>query len=117
MNPLSRRQLLQSAACGFGSLAFSDMATRAARAAEGVDPLAPRKPHHTPKAKRIIFLFMQGGVSHVDSWDHKPYLDKHNGKKKGFDDARTIAKTGKRGTSQRIMKSLWNFKQRGKSGL
>ena len=59
---------------------------------------------------------MQGGVSHVDSFDYKPRLDKDDGKMLGFDDARIIANTGKRGTSQRVMKPLWKFAQHGQSG-
>src|SRR4051794_34550061 len=93
----TRRQALQTAACGFGYLAFTGMAARAA---------APvmRAPMLAPRAKRVIFLFMQGGVSHVDSFDYKPRLDADNGKSFGFDDARIIANTGKRGSSQRVMK-------------
>ena len=73
MHPLfpnmTRRQALQTAACGFGSLA---MAGLAAEIAAGTNPLAAKAPHLAPKAKRIIFLFMQGGVSQVDSFDYKP---------------------------------------------
>ena len=58
---------------------------------------------------------MQGGPSHVDTFDYKPLLEKENGKKMPFDDARTIANSGKRGTSQRVMKSPWKFKQYGQS--
>jgi hypothetical protein len=76
--------------------------------------LAPKAPHFPAKAKRVIFLFMQGGVSHVDSFDYKPRLDKDDGKMLSFDDARIIANSGKRGSSQRVMKSLWKFAQRGK---
>ncbi len=73
-------------------------------------------PHFKPKAKRVIFLFMQGGVSQVDSFDYKPLLEKEDGKSLSFDDARIIANTGMRGSSQRIMKPLWKFEQRGKCG-
>jgi len=112
---LSRRRFLQDSACGFGALAFAGLGASGLRAAE-VDPLASKLPHFAPKAKRVLFLFMQGGVSHVDSYDYKPYLLKNDGKMMGFDDSRTIANTGQRGTSQRIMKSLWNFSQHGQSG-
>jgi hypothetical protein len=101
-------------ACGFGYLALAGLAAQQqARAA--VNPLAPRMPHFPPKAKRIIFLFMAGGVSHVDSFDYKPRLVKDDGKMMDFDDARAIARTGK-GLTQRVMKPLWEFKQRGQSG-
>ena len=113
MNPLfSRRSALQTLACGFGQLALAGLAGQQALG----NPLAPRQPHFLPKAKRVIFLFMQGGVSHVDSWDYKPRLVADDGKMMHFDDARTIAKTGK-GATQRVMKPMWEFKQRGQSGL
>ena len=102
----SRRQFLQTTACGFGSLALSAMAN---------NPLAGKKPHHQPRAKRVIFLFMQGGVSHVDSFDYKPRLLKEDGKVIEVQDARAIAKTGK-GAPQRVMKPLWDFAQHGESG-
>ena len=66
------------------------------------DPLAAQLPHHLPRAKRVIFLFMQGGVSHVDSYDYKPRLEQDDGKMMAFDDARVVANTGKRGSSQRV---------------
>ena len=111
----TRRHALQSLACGFGSLAFAGLAAQRAQAA--AHPLAPRQPHHTPRAKSVIFLFMQGGVSHVDSFDHKPLLDEKDGQLMGFNDARKIANSGKREEStQRVMKSLWKFAQHGQSG-
>jgi hypothetical protein len=79
------------------------------------NPLAGKKPHHQPRAKRVIFLFMQGGVSHVDSYDYKPRLFKEDGKVIEVQDARAIAKTGK-GAPQRVMKPLWDFAQHGESG-
>ena len=77
--------------------------------------LIGRQPHHAAKAKRIIFLFMQGGVSHVDSFDYKERLFKDDQKIIDVADARTVAKTGK-GAPQRLMKPLWNFSQHGESG-
>lgn len=105
---LSRRQLLQTSACGFGSLALNAIASREAMAA--ANPLAARASMYGAKAKRVIFLFMAGGVSHVDSFDHKPLLDQRDGEMLDFADARSLAKTGM-GASQRVMKSLWEFKQ------
>jgi hypothetical protein len=110
---LTRRQALQQTACGFGSLAFSALATQQSLASG--NPLAARLSLAAPKAKRVIFLFMAGGVSHVDSFDHKPKLDALDGRMMDFEDARAIAKTGK-GATQRVMKSLWNFKRRGEAG-
>ena len=108
--PLSRRDWLTQTGCGFGAMALAGLASqsRAADAAK-FNPLAAKLPHFAPKAKRVIFLFMQGGVSHVDSFDYKPRLDKDDGKQFGFDDARALANTGARGTSQRVMKPLWKF--------
>ena len=113
---LSRREWLSHTGCGFGALALAGLAAQDARAAAPANPLAAKKGHHAAKAKRVIFLFMQGGVSHVDSYDYKPALDKDDGKQLKFDDARVIANTGMRGSSQRVMKPLWKFAKRGQSG-
>lgn len=102
-------------ACGFSYLAFAGLAAQRAIAA-GTNPLAPKAPHIKPRAKRVIFIFMQGGPSHIDTFDHKPTLVQQDGKMMSFDDARTIANTGARGTSQRVLKSPWGFKQYGQSG-
>ncbi len=110
----TRRSALQQMACGFGYLALAGLAAQQ-QARAMVNPLAPRQPHFPPRAKRIIFLFMAGGVSHVDSFDYKPRLVKDDGKMMDFDDARSIARTGK-GATQRVMKPMWEFKQRGQSG-
>ena len=113
--PLSRRDWLSRTGCGFGSLALAGLTTESARAAS-LNPLAPKTPHVPPKAKRVIFLFMQGGVSHVDSFDYKPLLIKEDGKKLGFEDARTKAKTGTKNSTHRVMKPLWDFAQHGQTG-
>ncbi len=114
LNPasFSRRRMLQSTACGFGSLALAGLLNQPGRAA---NPLAPKIPHLPAKAKRVIFLFMAGGVSQVDSFDHKPLLDKEDGKSREFNDARNVARSGK-GSTARVMKSLWKFRQHGESG-
>jgi hypothetical protein len=112
----SRRSALSALACGFGSLALAGLATRdQARAAMTAHPLAPRAPHFKPRAKRIIFLFMSGGVSQVDSFDYKPSLLENDGRMLDFADLRSLAKTGK-SPQQRVMKPLWNFAQHGQSG-
>src|SRR5271170_1580651 len=92
----SRRAALQTLGCGFGYLALAGLAAREkARASEVVNPLAPKPPQFPARAKRIIFLFMQGGVSQVDSFDYKPQLLKLDGKPINFDDDRLLANTGK----------------------
>lgn len=111
---LTRRHALKSIACGFGYLALSALAQKTAAAL--ANPLAPRAPHFAPRAKRVIFLFMQGGPSQVDTFDYKPRINKDDGQKMPFDDPRTIANTGARGTDQRVMGSPWRFKQHGQSG-
>jgi hypothetical protein len=110
---MNRRRALQSMACGFGYLALAGLAGRASAAG---NPLASRLPHFAPRAKRVIFLFMQGGPSQIDTFDYKPLLDREDGRKLPFDDARTVANTGDRGTDQRVLKSPWKFRQYGQSG-
>jgi hypothetical protein len=86
------------------------------RAEAARNPLAPRVPPLPARAKRVIFLFMQGGPSHVDTFDYKPLLADRDGQMLAFDDARVIANSGKRGSSQRVMKSPWKFAQYGETG-
>src|SRR6185503_5738396 len=90
----SRRQMLQRFASGFGmlglaSLLAQDMSaatlTTAADATATSNPLAARLPMYAARAKRVIFLFMSGGPSHVDLWDPKPSLVKHAGQPLPFD--------------------------------
>ena len=82
-SPLSRRQALKSAGTGFGYLALKGMlGSTIARAAGDSKPapMAPKAPHFSPRAKRIIFLFMQGAISGVDTFEYKPRLQAHGGK-------------------------------------
>ncbi|HEY0551811.1 MAG TPA: DUF1501 domain-containing protein [Verrucomicrobiae bacterium] len=117
MNPsfLTRRHALKTVACGFGYLALAGLAAERAFAVNA-NPLAPKAPHFKPRAKRVIFIFMQGGPSHVDTFDYKPLLAEQDGKMMSFDDARNIANTGARGTSQRVLKSPWSFQRHGQTG-
>ena len=82
VNHQSRRDLLQNAACGFGAMALAGLCGQDTLAAAGKasNALAPRLPHFAPRAKRVIFLFMMGGPSHVDTFDYKPELQKHDGR-------------------------------------
>ncbi|MDB5384611.1 MAG: hypothetical protein JWM11_257, partial [Planctomycetaceae bacterium] len=80
---LSRRQWLSQSACGFGSIALAGMLASdvsAAETAPNSGPLVAKVPQFPAKAKRVVFLFMHGGVSHVDSFDPKPKLTELNGK-------------------------------------
>ena len=72
------RSWLQTAGCGFGAIAFHALSHQIAAASESLHNA--QKLHHEPKAKRVIFLFMHGGVSQVDSFDPKPMLKKYDGK-------------------------------------
>src|SRR6516225_10159784 len=76
--PLSRRQWLAQLGAGFGSVALSALLAEESFAAG--NPLAPRLPHHAPKVKRVIMLFMFGGPSHLDTFDPKPLLARHSGR-------------------------------------
>ena len=109
---VSRRDALKGVGCGFGALAMGAIAHNQAAAA---NPLAPKLVHHTPKAKRVIFLFMAGGVSHVDSFDYKQKLFDDDGKMVRFDDARTLAKTRKI-VEHKVKKPLWKFTNYGQCG-
>ncbi|QDT27591.1 hypothetical protein Enr10x_29090 [Gimesia panareensis] len=97
----SRRSFLQQTAAGFGWLAFSALkAQRAACNKSTGNPLAPKKPHFAARAKRVIFLFMEGGPSHLDSFDWRPELARVGG------DAKS-----------RYLAPVFDFKPRGESGL
>lgn len=115
---MHRRLFLNSTACGFGSLATASLLSQSATNPRVfADAIAPSSGlHHRAKAKRVIFLFMQGGVSQVDSFDRKPLLDQRDGEMMEFDDAREFANKGTVGSKQRVMKSPWSFKQYGQSG-
>jgi hypothetical protein len=109
--PLSRRQLLSQAAVGFGSLALTSLLAGEGQAA-AENPLAPKAGHFAARAKRIIFLFMKGGPSHVDTFDPKPMLDRDDGKPFPLEKPRVqFATTGN------LLKSPWKFQQHGESGL
>ena len=113
--PVSRRQALKTSACGFGNLALAGLLGNQAGAALP-NPLSARRTHVAPRAKRVIFLFMQGGPSQVDSFDYKPVLDRRHGETLAFDDARVVANTGKLGSSQLLKKPLWKFRRYGDCG-
>ncbi len=96
--PLTRRDMLKTVSAGFGWLAFQGLAGNASAASS----LTPRAPHFAAKAKRVIFLAMQGGPSHMDTFDYKPKLAEDDGK------------PGEKG---KLFASPFKFSQHGKSGL
>src|SRR5215471_10400059 len=116
----SRREFLQRAGGGFGLLALAGLLEQegllapAAHAADAtVNPLAPKEPHFPAKAKAVIWLFMNGGPSHVDTWDYKPELEKRHGQElKGFDKTTGffVNQVGP------LMKSPFKFKRHGGCG-
>ncbi|MDP6892010.1 MAG: DUF1501 domain-containing protein [Verrucomicrobiota bacterium] len=109
---ISRRAMLRSAACGFGSLALTGLCQQTANASSNL--LYQRRPMFPAKAKRVIFIFMAGGPSHVDSYDYKPDLIRNHDKDYDFTGVRfgTFGKKSKR----KLMKPLWDFKRYGQCG-
>jgi hypothetical protein len=76
---VARRWFLEQCGIGLGAIALNALLQESAAAAPAAGPLAPKQPHFAPKAKRVIFLFMAGGPSQFELFDHKPQLVKHNG--------------------------------------
>ena len=77
---ISRRVMLAKASCGFGYLALSALLGESARAANNAIELAPKTPPLPARAKRVIHVVLMGGLSHIDSFDYKPELEKFHGK-------------------------------------
>jgi Protein of unknown function (DUF1501) len=109
--PLNRRQALGRFANGFGMVALAGLLADQAKAAPADNPLAVRPPQFPAKAKRVIFLFMSGGPSHVDTFDPKPRLATDNGKPLPFEMPKLVrTKTGN------LLASPWKFKKYGECG-
>jgi hypothetical protein len=109
---LSRRQMLQECGMGIGAVGLAAMLGNVASADPGyVNPLAPRAPHFAPRAKRVIHFFLNGGPSHVDTFDPKPALVKYAGKPFPGGNLPTERKTGG------CLPSPFAFKRCGQSGL
>ncbi|MCZ6795103.1 MAG: DUF1501 domain-containing protein [Planctomycetota bacterium] len=123
--PLSRREMLRQCSSGFGAVALSALlcdpafgapratrSPRSSRSSRGLRPFAPRASHFRPRARSVILLYMDGGVSQVDSFDPKPRLDRDHGRKFSAKIEPTqfnnIGKT---------LKSPWGFKNYGRSGI
>src|SRR6476646_6528241 len=126
MTFITRRQMLQRATLGFGSLAMMDLLARRSLAAGSAGlatnlpksllsarPLLAKAPHFPAKANRVIYLFLDGGLSQVDSYDYKPLLQRDDGKPLPASIAKpkfSFAPTGQ------LLKSPFNWKQWGDSG-
>jgi hypothetical protein len=119
----NRRAMLRQVACGFGHVALLGMLSGSARAVAGqssrTNPLAPKVPPLVPKAKRVIFLFMHGGVSQVDTFDPKPELTARDGeplppewRPQGLPLGQNVG----RQTGLKLMRSPWEFHKHGESG-
>ena len=117
--PISRRELLSRSGLGFGAIGLASVLQQAellsptmAIAANGADlnPLAPKRPHFPAKAKRVIHLFMNGGPSHIDTFDRKIALDKYHGQELPFN-LPTERKTGA------AFRSPFRFRKYGESGI
>ncbi len=101
---MTRRDMLQKTALGFGSVALTSML-------QAENPLAPRQPQFKPRAKRVIFLFMKGGPAHMDTFEYKPLLQRDHGKPLPFAKPKvTFARTGN------LLASPWKFKPYGQCG-
>ncbi len=117
----SRRDFLAQAGNGFGALALSTLLARDAAASEKeggrklFNPLAPKPPHFTPKAKAVIFLFMVGGPSQMETFDPKPTLDRLHGQQMPPSFGEVKSQFVKPGTP--LMGSAWKFKKYGQSGI
>ena len=112
----SRRELLRRSGCGFGLLALTDLLARNVGSAidsnRSSQPYAVREPHHPARTKRIIFLYMPGGPSHVDLLDPKPRLITDNGNPLPFEKPKL-----ERTRTGNLLASPWKFSKHGNSGI
>ncbi len=117
VRPMSRRGMLRDSACGFGLLGLASLFDGNASAADvrfdAANPLAARPPHFEGRAKRVIFLFMHGGPSSVDTFDYKPYLARNHGQPLPIERPLAFADE----EAGPLMKPLWEFKPGGESGI
>ncbi len=111
----SRREFLTKAGSGLGGLALASMLANDGYAATIKNPLAPKQPHHKPTAKAVIWLFMEGGPSHIDLFDPKPELEKLAGQPMPASFGKVITAMGT--ASNTLMPSKRSFKQYGQGGI
>ena len=116
-NPLTRRQALRRVGNGFGMMAFASIANSLSRTVALGNSIVANsgmgvaKLDHPQRVKRVIFLFMNGGLSQVDSFDPKPALEKYDGQPLPGGEVKTERKTGA------LMKSPFTFKKYGQCGM
>ena len=104
---MNRREALTTMGAGFGTLGLINVL----QADSSAGPLAPKAPHFSPKAKRVIFLFLNGGMSHIDTFDPKPMLTKHDGEPMPGPKIQTDRASGN------LMRSPFEFRKHGQSGI
>jgi hypothetical protein len=110
---MNRRKFLHNTGAGFGGMALAEMLHAAS-----TNPLEPKSPHQPAKAKAVIQLFMHGGVSHVDTFDYKPELQKRSGQPLSVELAKTIKTSFIHDPTKAILRgSPWEFRPGGESGL
>ena len=110
---VDRRQMLRQFANGFGMIGLAGLLADEARAhSTSDDPLTVRAPHYPAKAKRLLFLFMSGGPSHVDTFDPKPRLQRDNGKPLPFEQPKLV-----RTRTTNLLPSPFKFRKHGQSGI
>lgn len=110
---MTRREALLKTGLGFGGLALADLLH-----ADATNPLSPKAPHEPARAKAVISLFMHGGVSHVDTFDYKPELQKRSGEPLSVELAKTIKTSFIHDPTKAILRgSPWEFRPGGESGL
>jgi Protein of unknown function (DUF1501) len=113
--PTSRREFLQRAGCGFGAVALAALMRESVLAASASDQAVPKFPNATGTAKNVIFLFMEGGPSHLDTFDYKPLLQELAGQKLPPSFKTPILAMGE--SNAPLLGSKRTWKQYGRSGL
>src|SRR5216117_408536 len=111
MPPLTRREWLCRSGMGFAALGLAGVMNAEGLLAAPANPLTPKPPHFPAKARRVVHLFMNGGPSHVDTFDPKPQLTRYHGKPLPHANLRTERKTGA------AMRSPFTFRRYGKHGV
>src|SRR5262249_34329611 len=111
---VSRRELLRRGGGGFAALALAGLLAEESRAGEPDprNPVAPRPPHFPARAQRVIFLFMHGGPSQVDTFDHKPLLQRDHGTPLPYPTPLEVS-----GQTGNLLRSPFRFRGHGESGI